>query len=111
MKYFAYTLHLKDDPELIAQYKNYHRCVWPEVERMQRKLGVRKIRIFLSGRVLFLYIEAEDHYDPAAAAIEYGKDPKVAEWEHLMQTKFQEQLPDAESEEWWVSMEPIYTLD
>ena len=31
MKEFALTINLKDDPQLIEQYKEYHRNVWPEV--------------------------------------------------------------------------------
>lgn len=111
MKFFAYTLNLRDDAQAIEQYKEYHRRVWPEVEHMQRRLGVTKIRIFLHGHRLFLYIEAQDHYDPAVAALEYVKDPKVVEWEQLMQARFQERFAESKPDEWWVRMEPIYVLD
>jgi L-rhamnose mutarotase len=111
LKHFAFTLNLKNDPQAIGQYKEYHRHVWPEIERMQYRLGVRKIRIFLHGRRLFLYLETEDHYDPAAAAVEYFKDPKIVEWEHLMRANFQEQFAGAKPGEWWTAMEQIYVLD
>ena len=32
MNYFGLTVNLKDDPKLIAEYIEYHRHVWPEVE-------------------------------------------------------------------------------
>lgn len=111
MKEFAYTLNLKDDAAAVAAYKEYHRNVWPEVARMQRKLGVTKIRIFLHGRQMFLYIQAGDDYDPAKAAEEYLKEPRIVEWERLMQDKFQEQLPGSKPNEWWQPMEVVYALD
>ncbi len=111
MKFFAYTLNLREDAAAIAAYKAIHQQVWPEVEAMQRSLGVTKVRIFLQGRRLFLYMEAEDRYDPVAAGRTYGSDPVVARWEEMMQTKFQERLPDAAPDQWWVLMEPIYVLD
>jgi L-rhamnose mutarotase len=111
MKYFAFTLNLKDDPAAIAAYKKYHRNVWPEIEQTQRRLGVKKIRIFLHGRRLFLYIEAGDNYDLAKASAEYMKVSKAVEWERLMRENFQEQLPEAKAGEWWLPMEPIYELE
>jgi L-rhamnose mutarotase len=111
MKYFAFTLNLKDDPAAISAYKDYHRNVWPVIEQTQRRLGVKKIRIFLHGRRLFLYIEAEDAYDLEKASAEYMKVPKAIKWEKLMQENFQEQLPEAKSGEWWLPMESIYELD
>lgn len=111
VKFFAYTLNLRDDKAAIAAYKSLHRQVWPEVEAMQHSLGVTKIRIFLQGRRLFLYMEAEDGYDPETARCTYGSDPVVVRWEQMMQNKFQERLPDAAPDQWWVPMEPIYVLD
>jgi L-rhamnose mutarotase len=111
MKYFGYTLNLRDDAQAIAAYKEYHRNVWPEIEAMQRRLGVTKIRIFLHGRRLFLYLETSDDYDPVKAGPEYMKDPRIVEWERTMQDKFQEPLPEAKPGEWWLPMEAIYELD
>jgi L-rhamnose mutarotase len=110
MKYFSFTLNLKDDADAIAAYKEYHRHVWPEIEEMQHRLGVTKVRIFLHGRRLFLYMETSDDYDPQKAGVEYMNDSKCAEWELLMRAKFQEPLPEAEAGEWWLPMEPLYAL-
>ena len=111
MKYFAFTLDLRNDRAVIAAYKEYHRKVWPEIERNQRRVGFMKTRIFLHGRWLFLYYETTDDYDPKTAFAESIKDPKGAEWEHLMRESFQEPLPDAGPGEWWLPMELVYALD
>lgn len=111
MKEWAYTLNLKDDPQAIAAYKQHHRHVWREVEETLRRVGVRKMRVFLHGRQLFMYIETDNDFDPIQAATEYMKVPASFEWEQLMRSKFQEQLPEAKPEEWWLLMDPIYALD
>ena len=42
MKEYALTINLKDDPDLIEQYKVYHRNVWPEVLAGLKVRGSRK---------------------------------------------------------------------
>jgi len=111
VKCFGYTLNLKDDAAAIQAYKEYHRQVWPEIEQMEKRHGVTGLCIFLEGRRLFLYLEAGDDYDPMAAAEEYMRDVKCAEWEELMRSKFQEPLPGSSPGEWWRPMESIYNLD
>jgi L-rhamnose mutarotase len=111
VKYFAFTLNLKDDPKAIAAYKEYHRKVWPEIDRIQRRVGITKTRIFLHGRRLFMYYETTDEYDPQTAFAESIKDPKGAEWDSMMKEKFQEPLPEAKPGEWWLPMEKVYALD
>ncbi|HIA69171.1 TPA: L-rhamnose mutarotase, partial [Candidatus Poribacteria bacterium] len=32
MKAFGLTINLREDPQIIEKYKEYHRNVWPEVE-------------------------------------------------------------------------------
>ena len=111
MKFFAFTLNLKDDPKVIASYREYHRNVWPEIEANQRRVGITKTRIFLHGRRLFMYYETTDDYDPQTAFAESIRDPKGAEWDRLMREEFQEPVPDANPGEWWSPMEAVYTLD
>lgn len=111
VKYFAFTLNLRDDPKAIAGYKEYHRNVWPEIERNQRAVGITKTRIFLHGRRLFMYYETTDDYDPQTAFTELMKDARGAEWERLMRDNFQEPFPNAKPGEWWVPMELVYALD
>ena len=46
MKSFAMTLNLKNDPELIAQYVEYHANTWPEVLDGLKGLGISSMKIF-----------------------------------------------------------------
>jgi L-rhamnose mutarotase len=110
MRYFAFTLNLKDDPSVIAAYKEYHQNVWPEIDRNQRRAGILKTRIFLHGRRLFMCYETTDDFDPQKAFAASTQDPKGAEWDRLMR-EFQEPVPDAKAGEWWAPMELVYALD
>lgn len=57
MKSFAQTLDLKNDPQMIASYVEWHTKVYPEVLLALRKVGVSKMKIFLLGTHLFMYYE------------------------------------------------------
>ena len=46
---YCLTLDLKNDPELIAEYRRYHRHVWPEITKSIRDSGVEDMEIYLLG--------------------------------------------------------------
>ena len=109
VKTFAYTLELKDDPELIAKYRAYHEKVWAEVVNGLRKSGVLRSKIYLLGNRLFLIIEADDSYD-AAMRQSYASEPKEMEWDELMRA-FQKPVKEAKHGEWWAEMELVFDLE
>jgi L-rhamnose mutarotase len=109
VKYVGLTLNLKDDPRLIAEYKDYHRHVWPEVEQSLRRAGIQRMKIFLLGCRLFMYMETADDYTPSQASAIYLQEPKVLEWENIMR-KLQEPVAEGRTGEWWSSMELVYEL-
>lgn len=109
MKTFGLTLQLKNDPELIARYKEHHRHVWPEVSARIREAGIHTMRIYLIGRRLFMYIETEDSFDPATSFAWIDEAPKSREWDTLMRT-MQELAPEARPGEWWALMEQVFDL-
>lgn len=110
MKEYALTINLKDDPEVIRQYKQYHAEAWPEVVRSLRQVGISDMKIFLLGRRLFMYLEAENDFDPAVDFPRYlTLHPKCQEWEDLM-GRFQETVPEAKEGEKWAMMEKVFQL-
>jgi L-rhamnose mutarotase len=107
MKSFGRTINLKDNLKAIEAYKEYHRKVWPEVESQVGKSGVIKMRIFLFGRRLFMYIETIDEFDADAFVARWMQNPKCVAWEEIMQ-QYQEPLLEAKPGEWWLTMESVY---
>ena len=88
MKQLCLMLDLKSNCNLIRAYERHHEPgnVWPEVIHNIRRSGILRMRIFRSGTRLAMLLEVEDSFDPAAAAVNDALNPKVAEWERLMET-------------------------
>lgn len=110
MKRFAMTVLLKDDPEIIRRYEEYHAAPWPEVVEGIHGIGVRRIFIYRYGRQLFMFMETVDDFDMQRDFPKYMTDPRAKEWDELMRS-FQEPVPGAPAGETWVEMEEIFTDD
>ena len=110
MPRFGLCLNLKDDPDVIEQYKAYHRDVWPEVLDSLREVGITQMDIYLIGNRLFMSIETVDDFDPAHDFPRHLEmHPRCREWDVLMRN-FQERVPEAKPDEWWATMEQVFEL-
>jgi L-rhamnose mutarotase len=109
-KRFCLTLDLKDDPQLIAEYKRYHEKIWPEITKSIRDAGIVDMQIYLLGTRMFMVMEVNDKFSFEAKAKADKDSPKVREWEELM-WKFQKPLPNAKPGEKWMQMEKIFQLE
>jgi L-rhamnose mutarotase len=107
---YCLTLDLKKDPALIAEYKRYHRAVWPEITAQLRRTGILDAEIYLLGTRLFMILEVSEEFSLEAKARMDRADPKVQEWEALM-WRYQQPLPQAKPGEKWLVMERIFKLD
>ena len=107
----CYALDLKDDPALIAEYERWHEPanVPREVVESIRAAGIHDMQIFRAGNRLFMLMEADDDFSPAAKAAADAANPRVQAWEALMET-FQQPLPFAKPGEKWVAMKKMFSL-
>ena len=110
MRVLGLTLCLQDDPEKIAAYRRHHQAVWPEVTARLRECGVQQMQIFLRGRRMFMYLVADDTFDPARDFARINEDPTSARWNALM-AALQERAPEANAHEWWAPMELVFDLN
>ena len=106
---YCLTLDLKDDPELIAEYRRYHENIWPEIAKSIADSGVEDMEIYLLGTRMFMIMRVNEQFSFAAKGEADRSNPKVQEWEQLM-WKFQKPLPQAKPGEKWLLMERIFTL-
>ncbi len=110
MKQLALALDLKDDPDVIQAYKEYHASVWPEVKESLLQVGIHQMKIWLVGRRLFMLVDVDDAFDPAIDFPRYVKlHPRCQEWEDLMGT-YQAPLPQAGKNSRWALMEEVFKL-
>ncbi|WP_258103600.1 L-rhamnose mutarotase [Marinoscillum sp. MHG1-6] len=105
-------LDLRDDPKLIEEYKNYHAPgnTWPEIIKSIYNAGVLDMEIYLLGNRLFMIMEVDADFSLEKKAAMDEVNPKVQEWEALMQAKFQQALP-WEAKIRWMSAELIFKLE
>lgn len=109
-KRYCLTLDLKNDPALIAEYKRYHKKIWPEIMQSIRSAGIEEMEIYLLGTHMFMIMEVSEHFSFEAKARADLVNPKVREWEELM-WKFQQPLPESKRGEKWLLMERIFKLE
>jgi len=107
---YCLTLDLKDDRELIAEYKRYHEKIWPEVTESIKKAEIEDLEIYLQGTRMFMIMEVSENFSFEKKAEADRNNRKVQEWENLM-WKFQKALPGARPGEKWLPMERIFKLE
>lgn len=111
-KRYCFACDLKDDPELIAQYKVYHAAgnTWPEITKSIKDAGIVGMQIYLTGNRMFMIMEVDETFDPNRKAAMDANNPKVQEWENLM-WNFQQELPWAKKGEKWIILDKIFQLE
>ena len=107
---YCLTLDLKNDPNLIAEYKHYHEEVWPEITQSIKESGIEDMEIYLLGTRMFMVMEVNESFSFEKKAKADALNPRVQEWEKLM-WKFQQALPEAKPGEKWLRMEQIFKLE
>jgi len=110
MKRYCLALDLKNDPSLISEYEEWHRKVWPEIEKSIRDSGIINLEIYRVGDRMFMIMEADDSFTFEKKAAMDAANPKVQEWETLM-WRFQQAIPGSRPGEKWRVMEKIYDLN
>lgn len=106
---YCLALDLKEDPILIAEYKDCHQKVWPEIIQSIKESGITVLDIYCVGNRMFMIIEADEDFSFERKSAMDANNPKVQEWEDLM-WKFQQALPWAKPGEKWMLMEKIFEL-
>lgn len=108
-KQYYLTLDLKADDQLIAEYEEMHKGVWPEIIDSIKSSGILNMEIYRTGTRLFMIMEvSEDFSFEQKAAMDAGNE-KVQEWETLM-WKYQQAVPGAKPGEKWMMMDKIFQL-
>jgi L-rhamnose mutarotase len=110
MNKFCLALELKDDAQLISEYENYHKSVWPEILKSITDSGITNMEIYRVSNRLFMIMETTNNFSFEAKAKADAANEKVQQWEQLM-WKYQQALPTAKEGEKWMLMEKIFSLN
>ncbi|AYY14947.1 L-rhamnose mutarotase [Actinobacteria bacterium YIM 96077] len=94
MQYIGHVYKVR--PGKADEYVRRHKTVWPEIEALLRKAGVRSYSIYLWGDTVFGHIAVED-YERLVA--EYNSDPIAERWEQELSDILT--FPNADPETGW----------
>jgi len=106
---YCLALDLYDDAQLIAQYEEWHKNVWPEILETISSAGIEQMEIYRISNRLFMIMEVNEQFSFEAKSQADASNPKVQEWETLL-WKFQKPFPFAKPGEKWVLMSKIFSL-
>ncbi|HWJ91840.1 MAG TPA: L-rhamnose mutarotase [Flavisolibacter sp.] len=110
MKRYCLTLDLKNAPELIREYEEHHRRVWPEIIHSIRDAGIESMQIYRYGNRLFMIMEVDDTFSFEDKAESDRTNEKVQAWEALM-WKYQQAVPGTPEGGKWMLMDKIFELN
>ncbi len=111
-KRYCKTLSLKDDAQLIEDYKNVHApgAAWPEITQGMKEVGIIDMEIYILGTRLFMIMDTVADFDHDKAMAELAGKPRQSEWEAYV-SRFQQTSAEATADEKWQLMERIYKLE
>ena len=109
--HYCRTLELRDNPELIKEYRRRHEKgnVWQEIIDGIRQVGILEMEIYILGTRLFMIVETPADLDLDAAMDKLATLPRQAAWEAYM-SELQDTSADATSDEKWQMMERMFYL-
>lgn len=111
VKRYCRTLDLRDDSELIAEYRKRHtqENIWTEIMAGIREVGILEMEIYIQGTRLFMIVETALDFDWDSAMERLGTLPRQQEWEDYMAI-FQLVPPGSTSAQKWQPMERMFHL-
>ena len=111
VKRYCQTLDLRDNPELIAEYRRRHskEHIWKEIMDGIRQVGILEMEIYLLGTRLFMIVETPLDFEWETAMTRLSTLPRQEEWENYM-AEFQLVKAGMSSAEKWQLMERIFHL-
>lgn len=111
VKRYCQILDLKDNLELIAEYRKRHSKTnhWPEIREGIRQVGILEMEIYITGNRLVMIVETPMDFDWEKAMQKLATLPRQAEWEEYMSSMQQCNSGDKSSEKWKL-MERMFFL-
>ncbi|MDI9349623.1 MAG: L-rhamnose mutarotase [Candidatus Symbiobacter sp.] len=102
----GHVIRLK--PDALAEYKQMHTQVWPEILTLLSQCNIRNYSIFLKEPENLLFAYYEYYGDDFAADMAKMKQlPRMQEWWKITDAM---QIPydDRRAGDWWAAMEPVF---
>ncbi len=111
-KRYCKYIELKDDSNLIEEYKKLHDMgeAWPEITNGMKNIGILDMEIYISGTTLFMIMDTKADFNHEQAMAKLATLPRQSEWETLV-SKYQKTSSDSSAGEKWKLLERIYKMN
>lgn len=104
----VFAVRLVEDSSMVEKYLDYHKNVWPEVEKGFKIAGYENIRLYRFENYITMIVKVPKGSDLGKMGqISNDTNPRVAEWNKLMDG-FQKGLSETVEGQTWVEMEKYY---
>ncbi len=107
MKNYALAVDMPNDPQLIEEYIEYHKNVWPEILKSIRDSGITNMKIYHIGNRLYMHITVNENFNFEQKNKMDLANPIVQKWEKLM-SQFQIPIPWAKPGQKWTPLQLIF---
>jgi len=104
------ALDLKNDPQLIKEYEDHHKKIWPEIALSIKESGITNMEIYRFQNRLFMIMETTEDFCFEQKQIMDEQNPKVQEWEQML-WRYQQALPGSKEGEKWQLMNKIFEME
>ena len=109
MTRYCFAVDLKDDPQVIAAYEQYHQSVWLEIIKSIKDADIKVMDIYRVSNRLFMIMEVGDDFSFEKKTAMDASNEIVVQWEQML-WDYQQALPTAKPGEKWVLMQKIFSL-
>ena len=111
VKRYVQMMDLRDNPELIAKYRQAHseEESWKEILDGIRSVGILEMEIYILGNHLVMIVDAPLDFQWSEAMARLATLPRQEEWEQYV-AQFQNCDANATSDEKWQMMERMFYL-
>lgn len=110
---YCQTIELRNDPQLIAEYRQLHSATqhWHEIRDGIKAVGILEMEIYILGNRLFMICEVPENFDFASAMEKLATLPRQQEWEDYV-ARFQKcKSGDTSSQKWQLMDRMFYLYD
>lgn len=107
MKRVGFVLKVKED--LIEEYKEHHKAVWPKMLEALRQNGWHNYSLYMrDDGLMFGYCETSESFQAALDGM--AKEEINAKWQEFMEPYF-EGMPGTPPDQQMVELEEVFHLD
>lgn len=108
-KTYVFALDLIEDENLIREYEDIHKEIWPEIRQSILDAGIVDMQIYRFGNRLCMLMETDSSFSFEKKEKMDAENPTVQKWEEQM-WKYQQAIPGSKPGSKWVLMEKIFQL-